>query len=351
MTSKRIVIFGWADSVHVHKWGEGLSKRGCDVKIISLDGWQVKGCETIILPRRNRLSYITNAKKAVREALVFKPDIIHVHYVSGFGLWALKTKFVPTVVSVWGTDISSGANSFFGKKILSRTFAHASKITATSHFLKSKVMNISPDIESKIEIIPFGVNECSDPEPMPSVDTFRLCFIKGHRPVYGPDILLKALAIVKKTNSDILLSIAGKGEMTGELKKMVKELNIEKNVEFNGFIDNKEIYKFIQKHHAVVMPSREEGFGVAALEAGICGRPVIATNVGGIPEVVDNNKTGLLVPSDDYQALAEAILKLADNRNLNAKMGQQGIEFVRENYTWEKSIDSMIRLYEGLIHG
>jgi len=351
MASKRIVIFGWADSVHIHRWGEGLAKRGYDIRIISLGGYQVKGCETIIFPRRNRFSYLTNANKAKQEALAFKPDLIHVHYISGFGMWALKTKFVPTVASVWGTDIASGSKSYFGKKILTRTFAHSSKITATSHLLKKQVLDVSSDLESKLEIIPFGVDECHDRIPITDGKTFRLCCLKMHRKIYGPDIMLKALALAKKTFPDILLSIAGYGDLTTELKKMVKELDIEKNVEFTGFIDNKEIYSFIQKHHAVIMPSRQEAFGVVALEAGICGRPIIATNVGGIPEVVDNNNTGILVPPDDYQSLSEAILKLAEDRDLAVRMGQQGIEFVRMNYTWKKSIDSMIRLYEGLTHG
>jgi len=337
--------------VHLNRWGEGLAGRGYDVKIISLGGHPVKGCETVIFPRRNRFSYITNAKKAAQEALAFEPDIVHVHYISGFGLWALKTNFAPTVASVWGTDITSGAASFFGRKILNRTLTHAVKITATSHFLKERVISVSPDFESKLEIIPFGVDDCSNPVPMPEGNPFRLCYVKLHRKIYGPDIMLKALALAKKSNPDILLSVAGNGELTAELKKMVTELDIENNVEFTGFIENKEIYPFIQRHHAVVMPSRQEAFGVVALEAGICGRPIIATDIGGITEVVQHDNTGILIPSEDHQALAKAILKLAENRDQAKQMGQQGMEFVRENYIWDRSIDSMIRLYEGLTNG
>ncbi len=349
MASKRIVIFGWTDSIHIQKWVAGLQGRGYELKVITLGCPELKNCLTINFPRRNRLAYFYYAGAAAREALQFKPDLVHVHYISGFGLWALKTHFIPTVASVWGSDIKSSNRGFFSRKIAERLLSKMTTITATSNFLKSKVVDINPEFESKTEVIPFGVDTTEDYKPLPAEKTFRLCYIKRLRPVYGPDVMLKALALAKKTNPDILLSIAGDGEMSADLHKMVKELDLEKNVEFTGFIDNKEIYPFISKHHAVVMPSREEGFGVAALEAGICGRPIIATNVGGIPEIVINNKTGILIPRDDHHALSQAMLLLADDRKLTENLGRQGYDYVKEKYSWEGSLDKMVNLYERLI--
>jgi glycosyltransferase involved in cell wall biosynthesis len=79
-------------------------------------------------------------------------------------------------------------------------------------------------------------------------------------------------------------------------------------------------------------------------------RPVVASRVGGVPEIVEDGKTGLLVPPEDHHALAEAIIRLGGNRELVETMGQAGRQLVAENFTWEKSLDLMSELYERLIH-
>jgi glycosyltransferase involved in cell wall biosynthesis len=101
----------------------------------------------------------------------------------------------------------------------------------------------------------------------------------------------------------------------------------------------------------MVMPSLQESFGVAVLEASAVGLPVIAGNVGGVPEVLDNNKTGLLVPPGDPEALAAAIMKLADDAELRKRMGDAGRKLVREKYLWESCLDKMTALYDSMISG
>lgn len=119
MKNKRIVIFGWADSVHVQRWCKGLSRRGIEIKLISVGGQMLDSVETVIFPRQNNLSYLKCLGAAKREALKFDPDLIHAHYVAGNGLLGFASKIHPMVASVWGSDIDTNANS--GPVI----FAHA----------------------------------------------------------------------------------------------------------------------------------------------------------------------------------------------------------------------------------
>ena len=105
MSSHRICIFGWADSVHVHRWAEGLTSRGFEVKVVSLDCWSVKGCVTVIYPRSGRWSYLKYAAAAAEEARRFKADLLHAHYLTGFGMWAVRASIRPCVVSVWGVRL------------------------------------------------------------------------------------------------------------------------------------------------------------------------------------------------------------------------------------------------------
>jgi len=238
------------------------------------------------------------------------------------------------------------------RALIKRVLHQATHITATSNLLKKVVLQLTPDSDRKITVIPFGVIVPPEIVRPPLSPPVKVCFLKTHRPKYGPDILLRALAQVKEVVPEITLSIAGEGGLTQRLKQMTSELNLGENVRFVGFVPNPEVYTFLRQHHIMVMPSvmDSESFGVAALEASACGRPVIASNVGGVPEVVLDGTTGILVPPKDPDKLAKAIIKLAQDVEVREKMGRAGYEFVKQRYSWERSLDMMCDLYERLIN-
>ena len=241
---------------------------------------------------------------------------------------------------------------FISRALIKRVLKKADRITATSEFLKVRVRYLLPGAEKKTAVVPFGVAIPPDIAPLPD-NPVKICFIKAHRKKYGPDILLKALVEVKKRVPGIILSMAGEGEMTGELKALTAELGLKENVRFAGYIDNREIYDFLRQHHFMVMPSvmESESFGVAVLEAGACGRPAIASKIGGVPEVIVDGKTGFLVPAGDENLLAKTIIRLAENTVLTDSAGKAAYRFAKENYDWEQSLDLMASEYERLIYG
>jgi glycosyltransferase involved in cell wall biosynthesis len=349
MAAKRLVIFGWAQSVHIQRWVSGLQERGFEIKVISLGGEKLPNTETVIYPYGPRLEYLKHTVDAAREARLFQPDLLHVHYAGGFGLWGLRARIKPTVVSIWGSDLNEFSRRWYTRFLLGLILGNAAAVTVTSTFLKGATAGLFPDLEGKLQVIPFGVELPNEMPPLPSTAP-KLCYIKAHRPVYGPDILIQAMAEVKKVLPDIRLSMAGRGEMTPQLQELIASLGLDEQVKLVGFVENQWIYHFISEHNIMVMPSRRESFGVAALEASACGRPVIASNIGGIPEVVLNNLTGVLVPPEDPSALAEAIIRLAQDKTSQQQMGEAGQRYVLANYTWEKSLDLMATLYEKVLH-
>ena len=138
--------------------------------------------------------------------------------------------------------------------------------------------------------------------------------------------------------------------MTGDLRKITDRLDLTDATDFVGLIPPEDMYPFIEKHHLVVIPSLREAFGVAALEAGACGRAVVASDVGGLPEVIRDGETGLMVPSNDPEKLADAIIRLASDRSRLEAMGRTGYRFVGDNYSQDKTLDMMAELYEQIIH-
>ena len=347
----RVVIFGWANSVHVQRWVRGLSSRGLKVRLVSAGGEAVPGVDTVILPLRTKLSYFRYRRAALRAAYEFQPDLIHAHYATGFGWWLRGVDSCPTVLSVWGSDIMDFPSGPLTRAMVRAVFRHPDRITATSRILERVALELMPSVRDRLSVIPFGVEMPDAPPPPPSSGAVRLCFIKVHARKYGPEVLLRAFARALETCPDLELTMAGRGEMTGQLVSLTRELGVADKVDFPGFVNNDSISDFIAEHHAMVMPSvmDSESFGVAVLEAAACGRPVIASRVGGVPEAVVDGVTGILVPPRDVETLTEAILRLVRDEDLRREMGRAGREFVATHYTWDRSLDGMIELYRRVI--
>jgi glycosyltransferase involved in cell wall biosynthesis len=350
MPGKRIVIFGWSNSVHIRRWVAGLTARGYVIKVISLEGGPIPEVETTVLPRRSRWSYLTQARRAAEAAREFEPDLVHAHYASGFGVWAMKTGIRPAVVSVWGSDLFEFPSNPVNRYLIRRVLNRATHITATSRLLADRAGQLAPTAREKTSIIPFGVTVPEKLLPLPPSRPLKICYIKPHKPIYRPEVLIRAVAEVKKAYPDVLLTMAGDGPLTSQLLEQVRRLQLEDNVKMVGRLDYSRIHDFIAEHHLMVLPSRMESFGVAVLDASAAGRAVVASDVGGIPEVLKDGETGLLVPSGDWRKLAQTIATLAEDTERLTRLGEAGREFVRSNFAWEKSLDMMTELYERLIH-
>jgi len=146
----------------------------------------------------------------------------------------------------------------------------------------------------------------------------------------------------------LTLTLAGQGSMRAELERLAQLLKVADNVRFVGQLEHEKIYPFLGGHHLMIMPSRSESFGVAALEAAACARPVIASKVGGIPEVVIDGQTGILVPPDDETALTNGIIKMARDQASGRQLGLNGYRMVQEKFSWSESLDRMTALYQSL---
>lgn len=347
--AKRILIFGWAESVHIQRWAAGLQARGYDIKVISLGGDPLVEIPTIIFPRSGRLAYARYANAAAEAAREFDPDLVHVHYAAGFGHWGIRTGHTPLVVSVWGSDIERVARRLWFRPMIRKTLSRADAVTATSDYLLRQTLAVAPDVREKATVLPWGVTIPHEPPLPTAMPPLKLCFLKMHRPVYGPDTLLYAIARVVAKGIDVTLTFAGEGEMTGSLQRLTADLNLADRVTFPGFVKPADVSSLLASHHALVMPSRAEAFGVAALEAAAHGRPTLATNVGGIPEVVLHEKTGLLVRPEDSEALARGIERLATNQTEREEWGRAAFDYVRDRYNWQRSLDQMVALYDRLI--
>lgn len=162
-------------------------------------------------------------------------------------------------------------------------------------------------------------------------------------PHKGQRHLIDAAALVLRRVPDARFVIAGEGELRESLEQQVKHLGLEKHVFFTGF--RTDVLSLIKAFDIFVMSSITEGLGTSLLDAMACGRPIVATTAGGIPEVVDKDVTGLLVPPRDHHAMADAIVKLLDDDQMRTRMGEAGIARANAMFSAERMVQETLSAY------
>lgn len=200
----------------------------------------------------------------------------------------------------------------------------------------------------KITVVPNG----SDPElfkPM-NTDTLKKDLNLENRKVIltvtrmvkrkGVDTVLHALSAIRDKFPDLLYLIAGEGPEEARLKKLTAKLNLQNHVRFIGRIDYKKLPEYYNASDIFIMASRTElpdveGYGIVFLEANACGKPVIGTNSGGVPDAIIHGETGLIVPENDALKLAEAVSELLDNPEKATLIGVKGRERVVNEMNWD----------------
>ena len=334
-----VFVFGFGDRSLTNIYDKRVT-----VKTIEVKESIVNGSSTIL--KLYYLLYYPLLKKTIKE---FKPDILHANYATSYGFLGMLTSFTPFIVSVWGTDVFEfpKKNPFF-KYILKRIFNSADKLISTSYIMANEIKKYT---QKTISVIPFGIDtEKFKPVEKEKSDIVKIGVIKSLERFYGIEYLIHAVKILlDKGITNIRLFIIGKGSLETELKELSKELGLNDYILFTGAKQYSEIENYHNMLDIGVYVSVAESFGVSQLESLSCGVPVIASNVGGIPEVVIDGETGFLVPPKNPEKTADAIIKLVLNRNLRDEMGKKGREFVIAKYSWNDCIDKLISEYKSLM--
>ena len=196
---------------------------------------------------------------------------------------------------------------------------------------------------SRLHVIPHGIDVPSDaPQRVGSdADTATVCVASNLEHEKGVDVLIEACALAKQP---ISLEILGDGAERGRLEKLACERGVD--AWFAGHVED--VRRRLPRYEIFALPSRAENFPVAALEAMAAGLPVVATRVGGVPELVADGETGLVVEPEDPAALAAALDSLAGDDARRRRLGDAGARRVRELYDAERMATRVIALYESL---
>jgi len=298
------------------------------------------------------LSAFENAiNKAIKE---FKPDIIHGQHIWLLSWLAIKTG-IPYVVTAHGTDLMGYKQWPRFHKYAEETAIGAKKIITISNDNTELVSEIFPTCADKAVFMQNGYDtERFYPEPVPreSIEKAYDIKIKDKLVLFvgklahfkGVDIMIEALRLYEKEyTADITSIIAGDGELATSLKKQAKDSNLH-DLHFMGHLDSTQLRELYSTADVSLVPSRREPFGLVAIEALACGCPVIATNQGGLTDII-NDDVGTLVNVEDAEDLAKAIRKEIYQPN-RAQRGKNAAKYAFDNYAQDKLMDTLVEIYK-----
>ncbi len=288
-------------------------------------------------------------------------ELLHVHYAipHAASAWMAKEMVAPRplgiVVTLHGTDITIVGQDASYKRVTRFTLDRADGVTTVSNYLRDETVDVI-ETKQEIEVIPnfidlnrFDAHPCPDAQALHGEsDELLLVHTSNFRPVKRVKDVVEAMALVSK-DAPVKLLLIGDGPDRPAVEDRVKELGLSRKVNFLG--SQESVERILPCADIFVLPSIYESFGLAALEAMASGLPVVATNTGGIPEVVEDGVTGLLVPPKSPHALARAILALASDPHRRKIMGRAARARAERLFDIRKILPAYIAHYERVLGG
>jgi len=297
---------------------------------------------------------VLGLKRVLRER---KYDLIHVHWPFPhglFGWFAGRWAGAPVVSQFHGVELRWVTRKLRPFVPFLRAVLRGSRLViANSSDTRAEIERLGTGC--RVEVVPYG-SPVPDPggTPLPPEDSARprrLLFVGRLVERKGVEYLIRALPLLEGLPWTVRLDIVGSGPLEGALRDLVRELGLESRVNLAGRVPNEGLKDYYSACDCFVLPAiidsrgDTEGLGVVLIEALTFRRPVVASGLGGIVDVIKHERTGLLVPEKDPQALAAAISRVLTDRTLARTLGEQGNAFVREYFNWDRILDRTVELY------
>lgn len=295
----------------------------------------------------------------VRRFRALRPDLVHTHLVhaDAYGLWAARRAGVPSALS------SRHNNDRFRRRTACRwltrwSMSHADAVVAISGAVADFTIRVEGVASSRVVTVHYGL-EADAPGPADmAAARLRLGAPTGEPLVgvigrsveqKGIDVLLSAFPRIIAAVPDARLAVVGDGPLRGALEATAQALGIAGRVRFTGWVDRAST--LMPACDVVVIPSRFEGFGLVALEAMAASRPIVATRVDALCEIVADGETGLLVPGEDPERLAEVVAGLLRAPDRAQAMGRAGHRRLVERFSVDRMVDGTLAVYQRVLTG
>jgi N-acetyl-alpha-D-glucosaminyl L-malate synthase BshA len=301
---------------------------------------------------------LTLTAKMVEVARTHKLQIMHVHYAIPFAAAAINARQIASeldlkvVTTLHGTDITLVGSSPSFRPVTQWSIEQSDAVTAVSRYLRDETYRQIPvgkEIEVVYNFIDPDRHDVRVPSCIPEKTSERqvtLMHISNFRPLKRTDDVVRIFARVRES-LDARLVLVGDGPEYGRTRELVEKLGLADHVRYVGVVDG--VAPLLAAADVLLLPSETESFGLVALEAMASGVPVVASDVGGLPEVVEHGVTGFLAPVGDVDAMAGYCLKLLTDCAVGKRYGEAARRRAEEKFDYRSIIPMYERIYERLL--
>lgn len=339
----RIAYLSIGGHIHTERWLAYAVGRGHDVHLLTVQpapipGVTVHDIRTGIALKP--LHYAVALRKVKRILADIRPDLLHTHFLTGYGYWGALSGFHPFVMTVWGDDVYLTPHQSFLKGRLARyVLRHADLITGDSADILNHTVGMGADPE-RCHLIQWGVDleafrpdaggdvreRLGIPENAPVVISIR-SFTQEY---YNIDVIVRSIPTVQRARPDTHYIIAGNEGDDAALRGLADELGLDQRVHFVGRIPHEELQCYLATSNAFLSVPSVDATPVSLLEAMACGAPVIVSALDSALEWVEHEESGLVVEPGDREALEAAVLRLLNDKDLSARLAKNALARVRE---------------------
>jgi glycogen(starch) synthase len=344
----------------------GLARRGYEFAVVTShdhlelpDEVDYHGIPVYRFPFRSALAtgnigqLMEAREKITRLKRVWAPELIHINAVGPSALFQLQTaeayraRVLVTLHTLHGE--LENAQSGGRDTLLTKTLKAATWVTCVSAAVLHDALKQMPEIAASSSIIYNGLDDPDVAVKPPPFDAQRLLCVGRLVHDKGFDVALIAFSKLLGRFPQARLIIAGDGPMRPALQEQASKLGLKDHIEFIGWVAPERVPELINTATLVVMPSRCEGLPLVGIQAAQMARPVVATRVGGIPELFLDQRTGFLVEKEDAGSLARAIAFLLDHPSFACEIGAAARRRAREIFSLDRCIDAYHALYGKLL--
>jgi glycosyltransferase involved in cell wall biosynthesis len=278
------------------------------------------------------------------------PDLVHVFLSDPsclFHLMARRTPQSRLIVSVHNS--SSDMRASAQHSLQSRALQEADWVVGNSAFTLARLHRLAPECVDRSSVIYSGVEPPNDKPSEPSTSRAHIVCVGRLVEKKGFDLPIAAIEKLRARHPQARLEVIGDGPARTALEGLCDALGIRALVDFPGWVDPSEVFHHLDRASVVVVPSRrDEALGQVAIQASFMGRPIVAARLGGLPEVVVHEETGLLVEPNDSAALAAALAWVLDHPREAKAMGERAMKRAHSMFTMNGYCDSISSLYRAV---
>lgn len=352
----KICFLGDAASIHIKRWCEFFRDNGDNVSIISFNKAEIPGVDVYYVGENlningegGNISYLKKIKVIKNIVNKIKPDVLNAHYLTSYGLIGTLINYKPLIVSTWGSDILVTPKKNIVYKALTKFVISKSRlITSDSNFMTNEIISLGGK-HNKVITAPMGINISEFNNGNENRESQTFLSMRTLCDNSNIDCILKAFKIVVGKYEKAKLIVTNSGEKKEEVLSLIKELSLEKNVEYLGFINRETVIKLLKSSNVYISIPTSDSTSVTLLECMASGTFPIVSNLPANKEWINNNKNGYILDRIDEKLLSDLMVQSLLDDKIRSKAKLMNEEIINKRAIWDENMNFIRENYKNIL--